>query len=106
MDYEAVMKLALERGFYFPSWSQLPPMGKRFFGPSDTVHPAEGEKKMTVALLSGCVMPLMQGTFLFNYYREAVKLQSPGSRRSRASVGSRHPKSLYAAGVLATCARP
>ena len=41
--------------------SQLPPMSKRFFGPSATVHPAQGEKKMTVALLSGCVMPLMQG---------------------------------------------
>ncbi|MEE8465865.1 MAG: heterodisulfide reductase-related iron-sulfur binding cluster [Dehalococcoidia bacterium] len=41
--------------------SQLPPMSKRFFGPSATVHPAQGTKKMTVALLSGCVMPLMQG---------------------------------------------
>jgi glycolate oxidase iron-sulfur subunit len=41
--------------------SQLPPMGGRFFGPSDTVHAAQGERKMTVALLSGCVMPLMQG---------------------------------------------
>ena len=41
--------------------SQLPPLSKRFFGPSDTVHPAHGAKKMTVALLSGCVMPLMQG---------------------------------------------
>lgn len=41
--------------------SQLPPMGGKFFGPSDTVHPAQGGKKMTVALLSGCVMPLMQG---------------------------------------------
>ena len=40
--------------------SQLPPLSKRFFGPSDTVHPAQGTKKMTVALLSGCVMPLMQ----------------------------------------------
>ncbi|MCH7735916.1 MAG: 4Fe-4S dicluster domain-containing protein [Chloroflexi bacterium] len=41
--------------------SQLPPLSRRFFGPSDSVHPAHGEKKMTVALLSGCVMPLMQG---------------------------------------------
>jgi len=41
--------------------SQLPPLSRRFFGPSDDVHPAQGEKKMTVALLSGCVMPLMQG---------------------------------------------
>ena len=40
--------------------SQLPPLSKRFFGPSDAVHPAQGTKKMTVALLSGCVMPLMQ----------------------------------------------
>ena len=40
--------------------SQLPPMSGRFFGPSATVHAAQGEKKMTVALLSGCVMPLMQ----------------------------------------------
>ncbi len=40
--------------------AQLPSMG-RFFGPSATVHPAQGEKRMTVALLSGCVMPLMQG---------------------------------------------
>ena len=36
--------------------SQLPPMGARFFGPT-----AKGAKKITVALLSGCVMPLMQG---------------------------------------------
>ena len=41
--------------------SQLPPMSRRFFGPSDKVYPAQGEKKITVALLSGCVMPLMQG---------------------------------------------
>lgn len=41
--------------------SQLPPLSKKFFSPSNAVHPAQGEKKMTVALLSGCVMPLMQG---------------------------------------------
>lgn len=41
--------------------SQLPPMSNRFFGPSAAVRPAQGPKKMTVALLSGCVMPLMQG---------------------------------------------
>jgi glycolate oxidase iron-sulfur subunit len=41
--------------------AQLPPLSRRFFGPSDDVHQAQGEKKMTVALLSGCVMPLMQG---------------------------------------------
>ena len=40
---------------------QLPPLSRKFFGPTDSVHPAQGEKKMTVALLSGCVMPLMQG---------------------------------------------
>jgi|TARA_B100000315_G_scaffold176490_1_gene164996 Fe-S oxidoreductase len=41
--------------------SQLPTLSKRFFGPTENVHSAQGEKKMTVALLSGCVMPLMQG---------------------------------------------
>ena len=41
--------------------SQLPPLSKKFFVPSNTVHKAQGEKKITVALLSGCVMPLMQG---------------------------------------------
>ena len=41
--------------------SQLPPLSGRFFGPSATVFPAQEPKRMTVALLSGCVMPLMQG---------------------------------------------
>ena len=41
--------------------AQLPSMSDRFFGPSAAVHPARGPKKTTVALLSGCVMPLMQG---------------------------------------------
>ena len=41
--------------------SQLPPMGARFFGPTATIHQATSPKKTTVALLSGCVMPLMQG---------------------------------------------
>lgn len=41
--------------------SQIPQLSKKFFAPSNTVHPAQGEKKMAVALLSGCVMPLMQG---------------------------------------------
>ena len=41
--------------------SQLPALSKKFFTPTDVTHPAQGEKKMTVALLSGCVMPLMQG---------------------------------------------
>ena len=41
---------------------QLPQMSRRFFGPSRRSHmPAEGEPRMKVALLSGCVMPLMQG---------------------------------------------
>ena len=41
---------------------QLPSMSKRFFGPSRRSHmPASGEATMKVALLSGCVMPLMQG---------------------------------------------
>ena len=41
--------------------SQVPPLSKKFFGPSDNIHPSQNEKKTTVALLSGCVMPLMQG---------------------------------------------
>ncbi len=40
---------------------QMPVMGARFFGPSSRVFPAIGEKRLTVGLLSGCVMPLMQG---------------------------------------------
>ena len=41
--------------------TQLPRMSGRFFGPSRrTYRPAEGEPTMKVALLSGCVMPLMQ----------------------------------------------
>ena len=48
---------------------QLPRMSRRFFAPSRRVyrpHPSplperEGETRMKVALLSGCVMPLMQG---------------------------------------------
>ena len=41
--------------------AQLPVMGGRFFGPSRQVYRARGQKKLTVGLLSGCVMPLMQG---------------------------------------------
>jgi Fe-S oxidoreductase len=41
--------------------AQLPVMGKKFFGPSRQVFRAPGQKKLTVGLLSGCVMPLMQG---------------------------------------------
>ncbi len=41
--------------------SQLPRMSGRFFGPSRRTHrPAEVQQTMKVALLSGCVMPLMQ----------------------------------------------
>ena len=40
---------------------QLPRMSGRFFGPSRRAYrPEEGEPKMKVALLSGCVMPMMQ----------------------------------------------
>ena len=42
--------------------SQLPRMSARFFGPSRQSYlPNNGEPTMKVALLSGCVMPLMQG---------------------------------------------
>ena len=42
--------------------SQLPRMSTRFFGPSRQSYlPSNGEPTMKVALLSGCVMPLMQG---------------------------------------------
>ncbi len=41
--------------------AQLPRMSGRFFGPSRRRYqPSEGEARMKVALLSGCVMPLMQ----------------------------------------------
>ena len=40
---------------------QMPRMSGRFFGPSRrTYRPADEEPRMKVALLSGCVMPLMQ----------------------------------------------
>ncbi len=40
---------------------QMPRMSRRFFGPSRrTYRPTDEEPKMKVALLSGCVMPLMQ----------------------------------------------
>ena len=41
--------------------TQMPVMGARFFGASNKIYSAEGERRMTVGLLSGCVMPLMQG---------------------------------------------
>ena len=41
--------------------SQLPRMSGRFFGPSRRSHMPRGEEpRLKVALLSGCVMPLMQ----------------------------------------------
>ncbi len=41
--------------------SQLPRMSGRFFGPSRRSHrPRDEEPRLKVALLSGCVMPLMQ----------------------------------------------
>ena len=40
---------------------QLPVMDSQFFGPRQEVYPARGTRRATVALLSGCVMPLMQG---------------------------------------------
>ena len=41
--------------------AQMPVMGDRFFKPGNGVLPAQGENRMTVGLLSGCVMPMMQG---------------------------------------------
>ena len=41
--------------------ARLPRMSRRFFGPSRrSYRPAAGETQLKVALLSGCVMPLMQ----------------------------------------------
>ncbi len=41
--------------------TQMPVMAPRFFTPARQVYPAHGERRITVGLLSGCVMPLMQG---------------------------------------------
>ena len=41
--------------------AQMPVMGDRFFSPRTTVFPAQGDRRATVGLLSGCVMPLMHG---------------------------------------------
>ena len=41
--------------------AQIPKFDGPFFGPSKVTYPARSEKKLTVGLLSGCVMPLMQG---------------------------------------------
>ena len=40
---------------------QMPVMGDRFFSSGGQIHRSQGERRMTVGLLSGCVMPLMQG---------------------------------------------
>ena len=54
--------------------SQLPRMSGRFFGPSRRTHlPAEGEPTMKVALLSGCVMPLMQSDTMNATVRTLVR---------------------------------
>ena len=42
--------------------AQLPVIGSPFFGPTNRVYRSRTEKKLTVGLLSGCVMPLVQGT--------------------------------------------
>ena len=39
----------------------LPAFSPRFFGATPSVYRAQGERRMTVGLLSGCVMPLVQG---------------------------------------------
>ena len=41
--------------------AQLPVISGAFFGPRRQVFAARSEKKLTVGLLSGCVMPLLQG---------------------------------------------
>ncbi len=39
----------------------LPSLSRKFFGPTSNVLRAKGEARMLVGLLSGCVMPLVQG---------------------------------------------
>ena len=41
--------------------AQMPVMGDRFFSPRTAAFPAQGDRRATVGLLSGCVMPLMHG---------------------------------------------
>ena len=54
--------------------AQMPRMSGRFFGPSRRTHrPTEGEPKMKVALLSGCVMPLMQSETMNATVRTLVR---------------------------------
>ena len=40
----------------------LPSFSRRFFGPTPYIHPAKGEARMLVGLLSGCIMPLVQAS--------------------------------------------
>ena len=42
--------------------AKLPVMDTHFFGPTKRVYRAQGEARLRVGLLSGCVMPLMQGS--------------------------------------------
>ena len=42
--------------------ANLPAMDSHFFGPTRRVYRAQGEAQLNVGLLSGCVMPLMQGS--------------------------------------------
>ena len=42
--------------------ANLPVMDRHFFGPTKRVYRAQGEARLKVGLLSGCVMPLMQGS--------------------------------------------
>ena len=54
--------------------AQLPRMSGRFFGPSGRTHqPAEGEPKLKVALLSGCVMPVMQSATMYAAVRTLTR---------------------------------
>ncbi|PKB79253.1 MAG: hypothetical protein BZY88_14405 [SAR202 cluster bacterium Io17-Chloro-G9] len=42
--------------------AQLPVMDSQFFSPTKKVYRAPGEARLRVGLLSGCVMPVMQGS--------------------------------------------
>ena len=52
---------------------QMPVMGSRFFSPSKGVFKAQGDTKKVVGLLSGCVMPLMQGNTMDATVRVLVR---------------------------------
>ena len=53
--------LALLPGSVAQIESGLPSFTAPFFGPTVRVYPALGERRMSVGLLSGCIMPLAQG---------------------------------------------